>query len=83
MFEMTIERFYPLPNHHHVKALADVSLAGITLRSLKLEKRQGHYCVATPGRKVKGRWEQLYEIRDPLLREKLRELLTERYLDRS
>ncbi len=52
-----------------VQAVFEVDYAGLRLRGLKLNRGGG---LATPGRKIQGAWQQLYDIRDPALKEALR-----------
>ena len=48
-----------------VQAVLEVDYAGLRLRGLKLNRCGG---LATPGRKIQGAWQQLYDIRDPALK---------------
>lgn len=49
-----------------VQAVLEVDYAGLRLRGLKVNSAGG---LAMPGRKIQGAWQQLYDIRDPEVRE--------------
>ena len=77
----SVRNFYTL-NHPRVVACADVAYAGVTLRGLRLERTQREFRLSTPGRKVRGRWQRMVDIDDPLVREQLTDVLVARYQEK-
>ncbi|HXE72769.1 MAG TPA: hypothetical protein VNO81_08915 [Candidatus Nitrosotenuis sp.] len=65
-----------------VRAVAVVEHAGVILRGLKLEESQGRYFLSTPGRRLGGSWQVLYDLR-PELADELLDLLLEEYSRRG
>jgi hypothetical protein len=66
----------------YLKAVAEIDYAGLRLRGLKLEHREGRFTVALPGRRMRGGWQVVYEIMSDTLQERLRSSLVEEYFRR-
>ncbi len=80
MTNITVLNFRPVENHPYMRALADIEVNKITLRSLRLEDLgQGRYTLGFPGRKVQGHWQVLYQTEDRQIRTLLLEKLLGEY----
>ncbi|MEW6279923.1 MAG: hypothetical protein AB1758_14940 [Candidatus Eremiobacterota bacterium] len=62
-----------------VKAVAEVDYAGLRLRGLKLEEREGRLDLTMPGRRVAGKWQLVFEVQAGELHRRLHEVLTREY----
>ena len=65
---MSIQIVSVLEGRGLVRAVFEVDYAGLRLRGLKL---QSSGALGMPSRKIQDRWQQLYDVRDPQLREEL------------
>ncbi|MBI3928331.1 MAG: hypothetical protein HY319_22495 [Armatimonadetes bacterium] len=67
-----VVRFTPIKSGSHVVALAEIELAGMLFRGLKLERRGAALDLAMPGRRIAGAWQIVYEPTDPELARRLK-----------
>lgn len=73
--DLSIVNFRLVNNHPYLRALADLQVAGLMIRGIKLEQNhKGQFCLGYPGRKVQGSWQIVCQVENE--RTKLR-LLTE------
>ncbi len=75
--------FRVVERHSYLRAVADLSLKGLTLRGLKLEETStGELVVKFPGRKIQGQWQTVFETNDDNVERLIHTLLTEAYTRR-
>lgn len=78
-----IRNLVRIEGHRTLKAVAELEWDGITLRGLKLEYyEQGGWRISTPSRHMRGRWEQVFQIVDPLVQKRLCERMLAIYESR-
>lgn len=74
-----IRRMTAIRNRSPVRAVAEVEYAGLLLRGLKLEGSGGELQLRTPGRKVGGAWQLVYELLSEELTDRLSASLVAEY----
>ncbi len=65
-----------------VRAVAELDYAGLRLRGLKLEEREGGLHLSLPGRRLKNGWQVVYEFVSEDLHQRLRRVVVEEYYRR-
>lgn len=65
-----------------VRAVAELDYAGLRLRGLKLEERDGSLQLSLPGRRLKNGWQVVYEFVSEDLHRRLRRAVVEEYYRR-
>lgn len=83
MNDMTpmISNFRLVKDHPYLRALADLSVAGIVVRGIKLEEGlHGTLYLGFPGRKLQGQWQLICDTESDASRQYLLSLMTDRYL---
>lgn len=66
MKHISVIEFQVVKGHPYLRALADLSYHGLTLRGLRLEEREKkELTLGLPGRKIQSRWQIVYEPSNP------------------